>query len=392
MDKERFQQMDKRLNEQAEATRAMNETLNKFLAVMANQEAARNVAPPPPVSPPFVTTTLQASHPSRVKAGVPSHFDGDRAQGRAFLTSCELYISLTQSDFVNDQMRIHWALSYFKGGCAASFAEHILRQELRSGKMCFASWREFTEEFTSRFCPENEATTVLMRLESDQYFQAKRNVEAYINEFKDLIDLSGYMDPIAIVLKFRRGLNPTTQDRITESGMDRPSDMDFDGWFKAARRLDLNHLANEAFHLASRRPSAHSAPTLTTYPAPPRVPFSFFHSPPPVTAIPAAMHAPSCALPPGIPMDVDRTRAFKPLTQTCYRCGKTGHISKECDRRHDVCHMTLDESMNSSSRLWPIAMLLWLPQQSQRLTQPQVKAHWWKERSRTRILFDPVGE
>jgi hypothetical protein len=42
-------------------------------------------------------------------------------------------------------------------------------------------------------------------------------------------------------------------------------------------------------------------------------------------------------------MDVDRTRAFKPLTQTCYRCSQTGHISKECDRRHDVCHMTLDE-------------------------------------------------
>jgi hypothetical protein len=45
MDEERFQQTEKRLNEQAEATRAMNETLNKFLAVMANQEVARNVAP-----------------------------------------------------------------------------------------------------------------------------------------------------------------------------------------------------------------------------------------------------------------------------------------------------------------------------------------------------------
>jgi hypothetical protein len=68
--------------------------------------------------------------------------------------------------------------------------------------MCFASWREFTEEFTSMFCPENEATMVLMRLKSDQYFQAKRNVEAYIDEFKDLTNLSGYTDPIAIVLKF----------------------------------------------------------------------------------------------------------------------------------------------------------------------------------------------
>jgi predicted alpha/beta hydrolase family esterase len=73
MDEEWFQQMEKRLNEQAEATWAMNETLNKFLAVMANQEAARNVATPPLVSPPHVTTPLLASQPSRVKLGVPSH-------------------------------------------------------------------------------------------------------------------------------------------------------------------------------------------------------------------------------------------------------------------------------------------------------------------------------
>jgi hypothetical protein len=91
-------------------------------------------------------------------------------QGRAFLTSCGLYISLTASDFVDEQVRIHWALSYFKGGRVASFAERILRQELRSGKMCFASWSDFTEEFMSTFCPENEATIALMRLESDHYF------------------------------------------------------------------------------------------------------------------------------------------------------------------------------------------------------------------------------
>jgi hypothetical protein len=162
MDEERFQQMEKRLNEQAEATRAMNETLNKFIAIVGNQEAERNVAPPPPVSPPHVTTTLQASQPSRVKLSPPSYFNGDRAQGRAFLTSCELYISLTQSDFVDEQVHIHWALSYFKGGHAVSFAERILQQELRSGKMCFVSWHDFTEEFVATFCPENEATTALM--------------------------------------------------------------------------------------------------------------------------------------------------------------------------------------------------------------------------------------
>jgi hypothetical protein len=181
----------------------MNKTLNKFIAIMSNQEAAKSVAPPPPVSTPLVTTPLQASQPSRVKPGIPSNFDRDRAQGHTFIISCELYILLTASDFINEQVHIHWALSYFKSRRVASFAEHILRQELRSGKMCFASRSEFMEEFVSTFCPENEATTVLMWLESNCYYQGKWNVEAYIDEFKDLIDLSGYTDPIAIVLKFR---------------------------------------------------------------------------------------------------------------------------------------------------------------------------------------------
>jgi hypothetical protein len=217
--------------------------------------------------------------------------------------------------------------------------------------MCFASWDEFREEFTAMFCPENEATTVLMRLESDRYFQGKRNVEVYIDRFKDLIDLSGYMDPITIMLKFRHGLNPTTQDRIAESGTDRLQDRDFNGWFKAARHLDLNRLANEAFHYASQCPlthsapslTTHSAPSLTTHSAPMRTPFSFLHSHPPTAATPAAMHTPSRALPPGILIDIDRTRTLKPLTQTCYYCGQTSHISRECDLRHDVRHMTLDE-------------------------------------------------
>jgi hypothetical protein len=112
--------------------------------------------------------------------------------------------------------------------------------------MCFTSWDEFREEFMVAFCPENEATTALMRLESDHYFQGKRNVEAYIDEFKDPVHLSG-----------------------------------------------------------SRTPS---------------------HT-----------------LPPGVPMDVDHTRTFKHITQTCHCCGQTGHFSKEYDLWHDVCHMTLEE-------------------------------------------------
>jgi hypothetical protein len=46
--------------------------------------------------------------------------------------------------------------------------------------------------------------------------------------------MSGYMDPIAIVLKFGQGLSTMTRDKITESVTDRPWDNDHNGWYQAA--------------------------------------------------------------------------------------------------------------------------------------------------------------
>jgi hypothetical protein len=45
-------------------------------------------------------------------------------------------------------------------------------------------------------------------------------------------------------------------------------------------------------------------------------------------------------------MDVNCTQTLKPLAQTYYHCGQTGHISKDCNLWHDVRHMTLDEEDN----------------------------------------------
>jgi hypothetical protein len=87
-----------------------------------------------------------------------------------------------------------------------------------------------------------------MTLESDQYFQVRQNVDTYTDKFRELIALSGYMDLIAIVLKFCQGLHPTTQGKIAESGTSQPKDNDLKSWLQVAQRFDLNCMANEVFH------------------------------------------------------------------------------------------------------------------------------------------------
>jgi hypothetical protein len=89
------------------------------------------------------------SHSPRIKLVSPDNFDGDRSKGRAFLTSCELYLPLAGPDYPDEQSRIHWALSFFKSGRAATFSERIVRQEMRTGVMVFADWTDFTSEWPS---------------------------------------------------------------------------------------------------------------------------------------------------------------------------------------------------------------------------------------------------
>jgi hypothetical protein len=126
-----------------------------------------------------IATPLSPLHPSQprsvlhspwIKPANPDNFDGDRSKGYAFLTSYELYLSLTGADYPDEQAHIHWTLLFFKSRHAATFAEHIVRQEIRTRVMAFTYWTDFTSEFMSTFCPENEAMSALMHLESDRYF------------------------------------------------------------------------------------------------------------------------------------------------------------------------------------------------------------------------------
>jgi hypothetical protein len=171
MDIERFQVIDKWLAKQVEATHITNKNLTQLFWMISTKEA-KYIAPTPPapaIHTPPIITTLSALQPSQIRPSAPNDFDRDQSEGQAFLTLCEIYTSLTASDFPDDKMQIHWALSYCKSRRAVNFAKNIIRQEMKTGKMVINSWTELRDEFTSIFCPENEATMVLMMLKSDQY-------------------------------------------------------------------------------------------------------------------------------------------------------------------------------------------------------------------------------
>ena len=131
------------------------------------------------------------------------------------------------------------------------FANRTLRYESITKLPRFHTWVEFRTEFIKEFFPRNETQRAITRLETTAYFQGKGSVDDYIDKFKDLIDLSGYTDGLAIVVKFRRGLDPEIQNYIANMMEGRPDDDDADGWYAAASRCDENCTTNAAFHSSS---------------------------------------------------------------------------------------------------------------------------------------------
>src|SRR6266436_80078 len=112
----------------------------------------------------------------------------------------------------------------------------------------FFSWRDFEKDFSAKFCLKNEATAALTKLEFTCYYQGRKAVDDYIDEFSELVDEARYTDSLSIVMKFRKGLDQDVQDQIVEMVQGRPSDSNPEGWYNVVRTFDTNWTANQAFH------------------------------------------------------------------------------------------------------------------------------------------------
>src|ERR1700684_3551554 len=74
-------------------------------------------------------------------------------------------------------------------------------------------------------------------------------------------------------MKSRRGLDRNMQDCIAEMVQGRPEDDDPEEWYAAARVLDANRAANQAFH-STQRVVAPTPGFRATFPAPNQLRFA----------------------------------------------------------------------------------------------------------------------
>jgi len=203
---------------------ALTMQLQQLTQLVANPSlpAVPNTPPPPAPSPPTSPSPAPMARQTRPKLSAPLDFSRERHNGHAFLNSCSLYIHLAPEQFYDEQEKILWALTFFKDGHAAKWSENIFHQEADTSIFPIPTWGDFEQQFRLHFFPVNVEVDAINTLEGTSYHQGGWTVDDYLDNFQTLVSDAGY---------------------------------------RAARRIDQAHLANEAFQSMSR--STPSRPTKT---------------------------------------------------------------------------------------------------------------------------------
>jgi len=189
---------------------ALTAQLQQLTQLVANPPpplpAALNTPPPPVPSSLASPSPAPPTQRTRPKLSCPLDFNGECHNGRVFLNSCSLYICLAPEQFQDKQERILWALTFFKGGCAAKWSENVFRQEADTGVFPIQTWGEFEQQFWLHFFPANAEADVINALEGTSYHQGNWMVDDYLDSFQALVSDAGYTDLWTLVVKFRQGL------------------------------------------------------------------------------------------------------------------------------------------------------------------------------------------
>ena len=142
---------------------------------------------------------------SRLKAALPTAYDGSSSKAHTFLTECRTFIQLNQSAFPNDQVKILWVLQL----CLDKAAnwKRIQTELLEMGVDIpnhLLDWDAFQKEFLLKWADLNAQDKAQAKFASG--LKQTTLVRCYAELFKETVLEANFTDPVMLMAVFYKGL------------------------------------------------------------------------------------------------------------------------------------------------------------------------------------------
>lgn len=143
-----------------------------------------------------------------------SEFDGDRNKTEQFLIGCLNVFSMQRSTFEDDEMKIGYAISYFKGSAEQWILPFQRRKHLENRYVRILSdWHEFVKAFQQEFGKVHSRDHYFLQWSKCR--QKNRPVAEYLSELRSVAsELSDYSEMV-ICDKIRGGLDDYLLDEMS---------------------------------------------------------------------------------------------------------------------------------------------------------------------------------
>src|SRR6266446_5214909 len=124
--------------------------LTAQIATLQAQLTHRSWSPPPPQP-----SAAPPPPPKPPKVSAPSPFSGAQDNLDCFKAKCSLYLSMRQSEFLDECSNVLFILSYMKGGSAGPWATQKIISILYPANMEEVTWAGFILELDKMFADPN---------------------------------------------------------------------------------------------------------------------------------------------------------------------------------------------------------------------------------------------
>src|SRR5258708_2068937 len=135
--------------------------LTAQIATLQAQLAHHSQSPPPP-QPSVAPPPPPPLKPPKVSA--PSPFSGAQDDLDCFKAECSLYLSMRQSEFLDECSNVLFILSYMKGGSIGPWATQKINSILYPANTEEVTWAGFISELDEMFADPNHQTTTQRKL------------------------------------------------------------------------------------------------------------------------------------------------------------------------------------------------------------------------------------